>query len=170
MQESKRLTAERIAKEYNLAEATIKRYGRYARSIDNLAKNEDELIPKILTGKVKISQDNVSKLTKQSSEVVNNIKNQLSKSDSDFVRYSNVRKIIPVKKEKVTVKDMPVYDPDAEISSLTLTIPSWISSIERTLSNSDFNKTSSKARIKLQNELKQLGYTVNVMLLAIEEK
>jgi len=65
---------------------------------------------------------------------------------------------------------MPAYDPDAEISSLTLTIPSWVSSLNRTLSIADFNKASEKAKIKLQNELKNLEYTVNVMLLAVEEK
>jgi len=31
----------------------------------------------------------------------------------------------------VSVKITPGYDPDAEISSLSLTIPSWINSIER---------------------------------------
>jgi hypothetical protein len=170
MQKSRRLTAKKIAEEYNLAEGTIRRYGRYARLIDNLAKNEDEFIPKILTGKIKISQENVSKLAKQSSEAVNDVKTQLSNNDSAFVSYSNTRKIIPVKKEKITVKDMPVYDPDAEISSLALTIPSWISSIERTFAVADFKKTSQKANTKLKNELKELEYTVSAMLIAIEEK
>jgi len=170
MQESKRLTAEKIGKEYNLTQATVRRYGRYAKSIDILAKKEPELISEILTGKIKISKDNVSKLAKQSSEVVNNVKNQLNSNNSDFVNYYKVRKVIPVKKEKITVKNMPVYDPDAEISSLSLTIPSWISSIDRTLAMADFNKTSHKAMKKLKGELKELKYTVDAMLLVIEEK
>jgi len=174
MQESKRLTAKKIGKEYNLAEATIRRYGRYAKHIDKLAKNEPVLASEVLAGKVKISRDNISKLAKQSSEVVNNAKTQLNNKNSDFVSYSKTRQIIPAKKEKEdeqkrTVKDMPAYDPDAEISSLALTIPSWISSINRTLSFANFNKTSDKAMEKLQNELKQLKYTIDVMLLAIEE-
>jgi len=168
-QESKGKTAERIGKEYNLSEVTIRRYGKYSQLIDNLAKNENEFTPNILTGKVKIAQDNVSKLLKQSLEVVDSIKNQLRNSDDNFVSYSSTRRMIPAKKEKITVKDMPAYDPDAEISSLALTIPSWIGSINRTLSFADFNKTSGKAREKLQNELKQLKYTIDVMLLAVEE-
>lgn len=129
-----------------------------------------EFISKILTGKIKISQNNISKLAKQSPEIVNNVKNHLNGNNRDFVNYAKARKVIPAKKEKTTVKDMPVYDPDAEISSLALTIPSWISSINRTLETADFDKTSDKARAKLQNELKQLEYKVNVMRLAIEEK
>lgn len=170
MPKSKRLTAKKIAEEYNLTEGTIRRYGRYARLIDHLAKNEDGFIPKILTGKIKISQENVPKLAKQSSEAVNNVKKQLSNYDNNFVSYSNTRKIIPAKKEKITVKDMPAYDPDAEISSLALTVPSWISSIERTLAVTNFQKTTQKANTKLKDELKELEYTVNAMLIAIEEK
>ncbi|OGI00685.1 MAG: hypothetical protein A2Y25_10460 [Candidatus Melainabacteria bacterium GWF2_37_15] len=170
MQESKRLTAEKIGKEYNLAEVTIRRYGRYAKYIDKLAKEDPKLVSEVLTGKIKISRNNISKLAKQSSEAVNNVKTQLNNKNSNFVSYSKTRRIIPAKKEKVTVKDMPVYDPDAEISSLTLTIPSWISSINRTLSVADFDKTSYEARAKLKDGLKELEYTVNAMLLEIEEK
>ncbi|MEI8390378.1 MAG: hypothetical protein WCG23_10905 [bacterium] len=169
IQEGQGLTAERIAKEYHISEATVRKYGSYAKSIDTLAKKEPELIPEILTGKVKISHDNISKLAKQPSEVVNNVKTQLSSNNSDFVNYSKARKVIPEKKEQKTVKDMPAYDPDAEIVSLSLTIPSWVGSINRTLRIADIDKTSVKAREKLQNELKQLKYTIDVMLLAVEE-
>lgn len=169
IQETKGLTAERIAKEYNLSQATVRKYGSYAKSIDTLAKKEPELIPKILTGKVKISHDNISKLSKQPFEVVNNIKTQLKNNDNNFMSYSKARKVIPVKTEQKTVKDMPAYDPDAEIVSLSLTIPSWVGSINRTLRIADIDKTSVKAREKLQNELKQLKYTIDVMLLAVEE-
>ena len=170
MQESKEKTAERIGKEYNLTQATVRRYGRYAKSIDILAKKEPKFISEVLAGKIKISKDNVSKLAKQSAEVINNVTTQLSSNNSDFVNYYKAREIIPAKKEKITVKNMPVYDPDAEISSLTLTIPSWISSIDRTLAIADFNKTSYKAMKKLKNGLKELSYTLDTMLLAIEEK
>ncbi|MDD3014480.1 MAG: hypothetical protein PHC34_12320 [Candidatus Gastranaerophilales bacterium] len=167
IQGHKKITAEKIGNEYHISEKTVRKYATYAKSIDSLAEKEPELISEILSGKIKISQDNISKLSKQSSEVVNNVKDQLNDSNNNFISYSNIRKIIPAKKEKVTVKDMPVYDPDAEISSLTLTIPSWISSIERTLSITDFHKTSHKARARLKGELKELEYIVYVMILAI---
>ena len=51
------------------------------------------------------------------------------------------------------IKEIPEYDPDAELSSLTLTIPSWISSIERTKSTSELSKTSDLARSKLSKQL-----------------
>jgi len=152
-QDNKEFTADKIAKEYSLSQASVKRYGKYAKSIDELAKEEPELVSEVLSGKIKISQDNISKLSNQSSKVVNDVKNQLKSNDSDFVSYSKARQIIPETKEKRTVKDMPVYDPDAEIASLTLTIPSWVGSINRTLSIADLGKTSNKAMIKLDNTL-----------------
>lgn len=126
IKESVKKTAERLGNEYHISQATVRRYGKYAQSIDNLGKSEYKLPTKILEKRIN--------------------------------------------KKKVTVKDMPAYDPDAEISSLTLTIPSWISSIDRTLSIANFNKISNKAKTKLQNELKNLEYTVNTILLAVEEK
>lgn len=162
-------TANKLGIEYNLAERTIRQYGHYTKALDALVEKEPTLVNGILSGNVKISYKNIKKLAKQSQAVVKNVKNQISKNDN-FVSYSKTRIAIPAKKGKVTIKDMPSYDPDAEISSLTLTIPSWISSIDRSLSTADFNKISAKAKTKLQNELENLKYTINVMLLAVEEK
>lgn len=164
------ITVERLSKEFQVSERTIRQYASYARIIDELAKGEPELMSEILTGKVKISYKNILKLSKLSSNAVNKIKKQLNDSGCNLVSYSDIKTVAKTKTEKVTVKDMPEYDPDAEISSLALTIPSWISSIDRTLSMANFDRTSDIAKTKLQNELKNLEYTVKVMLLAAEEK
>lgn len=51
------------------------------------------------------------------------------------------------------IKEIPEYDPDAELSSLTLTIPSWISSIERAKNTAELPNTSDLARRKLSEQL-----------------
>jgi len=163
-------TAEQLGEEYHLSPKTVRKYAAYARSIDTLSNKEPEFISDVLNGNVKISQYNIKKLSKQPFKAINTVKNKLNNNNETFIRYSSSRKVIPKQNEAVSVKDMPVYDPDAEISSLTLTIPSWISSINRTLSIANFDKASSKAKIKLQNELQNLEYTINAMLLAVEEK
>ena len=63
---------------------------------------------------------------------------------------------------------MPKYDPDAEIVSLSFTIPSWIGSIDRVLSKVKFETTSEQARQKLKSELNNLNFAVDTMLLAME--
>ena len=65
------------------------------------------------------------------------------------------------------IKQMPAYDPDAEIISLTLTIPSWIDSIKRKCRSVSLENNSSKAidgliaaLLKLSNECNTIIDTV----------
>ena len=55
------------------------------------------------------------------------------------------KKIYPL----MPIKQMPAYDPDAEIISLALTIPSWIDSIKRKCCNISLENNSSQAVDKL---------------------
>ena len=54
------------------------------------------------------------------------------------------------------IKQIPEYNPDAELSSLILTIPSWIESICRKCNNTDFSKASKEVRIDLSYALTDL--------------
>ena len=65
---------------------------------------------------------------------------------------------------------MPAFDPDAEITALTLTIPSWASSIKRTQTNADFDRVSNYAKDKLTETLIDLQNTISKMLSAIKEE
>ena len=62
---------------------------------------------------------------------------------------------------------MPVYDPDSEITRLTLTIPSWISSIQRTRNTININEASDAAKDKFMQSLFDLENEVNKMLNAL---
>ena len=68
-----------------------------------------------------------------------------------------------------TIKDMPVFDPDAEINSLALTIPSWISFINRTRTTANFSLLTLKGRNQLEQELEQLQETTEAMIYALKE-
>lgn len=67
------------------------------------------------------------------------------------------------------IKNMPDFDPDAAIAGLTLTIPSWTSSINRALNSSNMNTVSIKARTNLQQALMNLQATIDELLRAIKE-
>lgn len=157
-------TARRLGEEYHLSHATIAKYGAYSRAIDDLATKNDEIIPKILSGQTKVSQDNLIELAKLPAKELRRLSKQLIQNDRDFVGYAATRKKLNGKTgaldlqtlPEITVKDMPAFDPDAEISSLSLTIPSWISSIERTQAVSDLNLVSEKAKNKLATMLNNL--------------
>lgn len=70
---------------------------------------------------------------------------------------------------QMAIKNMPEYDPDAEITGLTLTIPSWANSINRTKSNTDLSSVSVKARTNLEHALFDLQTTIDDMLKAMKE-
>ena len=68
-----------------------------------------------------------------------------------------------------TVKDMPAPDPDGEVASLSLTIPSWNSSIERVFNKTNMEEISDKAKTQLRVGLMTLRDSIDLILLAIEE-
>lgn len=70
----------------------------------------------------------------------------------------------------ITQKDMPVFDPDADITGLTLTIPSWTGSIHRIQTKTDLSIISSAARSALVRELHVLVDKACEMLQILEEE
>lgn len=167
-------TARKLGEEYRLSHATIAKYGAYSRAIDALIKKDEELVPRILSGQTKISQENLIELVKLPVQELKRLGKQLIENDRDFVGYAAAKKNLspasPHKSTKkrepqeITVKDMPAFDPDAEILSLSLTIPSWISSIDRTQAAADIHLVSTHARENLIQMLGKLRETADRML------
>lgn len=103
---------------------------------------------------------------------------RIQSAPNTYVRYSEARKSItgvegqkpgPRVQPTPAIKTMPSYDPDAEVASLTLTIPSWISSIDRAQSNADLKLVSKTARMRLEEALRQLANKAFEMLEAVRE-
>lgn len=170
-------TRERLGEEYNISHASILNYEKYTQALDSLSKVIPELVFKILASDVKISLENTIALSKLSGQEVRRLSQLVSDDTTEFV--FNLRKVLQknqgsVEKNPLSVpvglvKEMPAYDPDAEISSLTFTIPSWISSINRARSAADLSDITDNARGKLEKELTELKETINNMLVAIKE-
>ena len=92
------------------------------------------------------------------------------------MNYHNTRKEIHELTKKMetpavpSVKDMPAYDPDAEAVGLTLTIPTWASSISRVKIIMDKTKMSREARKNLVEALKKLKNRIDEMLSELGEE
>jgi hypothetical protein len=74
------------------------------------------------------------------------------------------------KPAQTTVKDTPRYDPDAQVTGLTYTIPSWTSVIDRVFMNNDFRVVSKTAREKLLKELFTFKFATGLLLELLREK
>lgn len=170
-------TAQRIADENHIASGTVQKYGIYAKSLDIIEDKCPDLVSKILSGRYKISHESVCELAKRSPDDLKRISRKMSRNPTPFLKYSNSRSVINSSEDEASlnasaasigsIKEMPVYDPDSEITRLTLTIPSWISSIQRTRSTININEASDTAKDKFIQSLFDLENEVNKMLNAL---
>ena len=135
------------------------------------------MLPRILSGRYKISHENVLALSRMSPQEVKKFGRQMkaTRQSSTTVPYvvsrTQLGQITPELPATLQtgIKNMPDYDPDAEITGLTLTIPSWTNSINRTRNNSNLKTVSIKARMNLQHALFNLQATIDELLQAIKE-
>ena len=176
-QQEKIRTSERIGEEYHLAHGTVEKYGAYSKAVDQIAKKDPTMLPRILSGRYKISHENVLALSRMSPQEVKKFGRQMkaTRQSSTTVPYvvsrTQLGQITPELPATLQtgIKNMPDYDPDAEITGLTLTIPSWTNSINRTRNNSNLKTVSIKARMNLQHALFNLQATIDELLQAIKE-
>lgn len=176
---SKHATAEKIAEENHISPGTVQKYARYARALQAIDERNPRVLPKILAGDYKISHENVIEMARLPSAELNKVKKRLDSGEAPFSRYSETRNAIKkgVERQKMelsepqrpSVKDMPLYDPDAETNSLCFTIPSWIGTIDRTQRSLDRERVSSEARKRVKASLEALISSAKTMLIFLEE-
>ena len=181
--QTNRKTAHRIAEENHISPGTVEKYAIYTRALEEIGKKEPKLVPKILSGKYKFSHNGVIELARLSQEEIKGVNRRLERTSSAFAPYQATRKEIHdtvmnaaerAKAKKIadqshTVKDMPKYDPDSEVTGLTLTIPSWESSIKRVKAVTDLSLVSDDAKNKLVSALIDLKLIVDEMLYTVKE-
>ena len=169
-------TAERIAKENHISKGTVEKYAIYARAMDALAEKDAEIVPRILSGQYKIAHKNVVELSKLSPPEIKKVERRIKRMQQPFIQYNQSRNAISEVSEGAreavavtSIKDMPAFDPDADINGLALTIPSWSSSIDRVRKQTDLSIISTKARDRLIKQLQSLVNHVSDLLGAIKE-
>jgi hypothetical protein len=172
-------TSVRIGKEYRIGSNTVRRYGACAKALDAIAQAAPELHNKLLTGQVKMTQDKTIEISKLPPSEMQQIEAELPTDPNALVRYMDARGMMPknTKNEELLkrmqlggIKQMPKYNPDAEVISLTLTVPSWESSINRVLTTAKFAEVSDGAKKNLAAELRELKAVADKILVAIGEE
>lgn len=173
---SRSKTAERIAKDNHISKGTVEKYAIYARALETLAEKDVAIVQKILSGQYKIAHKNVVELSKLSPPEIRKVERRIKKVKRPFIKYNQSRNAIHEISERAredvavtSIKDMPAFDPDADINVLTLTIPSWSSSIDRVRKQTDLSIISTHAREGLVKQLHSLIDHVSDLMDAIKE-
>ena len=163
-------TGRRLGKEYRINQSTVIRYGLYANALDTIFKVAPELHEKIMTGQVKVPRERVVNLANLSRPEIKRISSEwLSTPSFGFI---DLRKKVPndiqlAQMQIGAIKDMPKFDPDAEILSLSLTVPSWANSINRVRASAKLSDVTDGARKKITEELGNLKTTIDALLYAL---
>lgn len=172
-------TAKKIGDQNFVSHTTVQKYAAFTRALEEIGKKEPALVPKLLSGEYRLSHNQILDISQMSVEEVKKFNRKIDTDPTPFLYYKYMRKDHPAEKDEngneptktvPSVKDMPQYDPDAEINSLALTIPSWKSSIERTKSHADFSAISQDARNRVLKALYDLRITVSDMMIVIQEE
>lgn len=179
--------AEKVGAKHNLCSTTIIKYDIYARSLDGIRSLESEVALKILSGELRVSHENMIELARLPREDIRGLKQLLAETGIDRIGYSQLRhelqwKRIPTgqpcsrtiqqrkKNSEAKIKQMPTHDPNAELSSLSYTVPSWIRIINRSIELTDFPSTSKAARSSLKTPLTSLARKIDKLLALLEEE
>jgi hypothetical protein len=154
---------------------------RYSKSIERIQEFLPNIAADILNGKTRLSAKDTIVLAKMDFLEIHTVIERIESENTlvriiideqKALRKKTNRPGRPVDEApRASVKDMPPYNPDAQINALAYTIPSWISMAERTVVSSRFSETSSDARDRLLEELTKLAsVTKNISLLLMEDK
>lgn len=169
VRKTKIILSEELGKEYDIGLHMALHYVRYARSMKKLIKKCEKLGMMILAETALVSHPALDALTTIDEDALQKVIETIEDYDvtcrvqyKPGPSYNNMPNIsirpesksrqyvtLPVR----SVKDLPTPDPDAEVSSLTLTIPTWVNSIRRKCNASNFEDVSSEAKEKLMTEL-----------------
>lgn len=166
---------ERIGEEYSLIYITVKKYEAYVMALDTVYAFSPEFVRKHLAGRLKISFDRIERLASLPPGDICEECRRVMEAPHD-AGYGYAKGLRAMKesavqtKLSVSIKDMPAYDPDAEIVSLSLTIPSWTRSIIRAGDASDMAEVSEGARLGLREALVSLKSAADKLLYALREE
>lgn len=176
-------TAAELSKIYGLTRKTVHNYTIFAQHVDYLQTIQPYIATRILTGEFKLSFPKLAELVNSPHSELDYYRCRLEAIPHHTVSYTQLHqnlcksKKLSCKKENTKstftyqnrdtipeIKKMPEYDPDADISSLALTIPFWITSIQRTKRVTNIESTSLLARNRLIRQLDELRNNIDSMI------
>ncbi len=171
-------TAERIARGYQLSSSAVNMYAIYSRDLDMIGRRSATLVRKILCGKMKITRRYVSAIARMDVPSISTLEELLDKQmmNDSFVPYKVTSEEIDTylkNKEPpvlhTEIKNMPAYDPDAEVNGLILTVTTWKGFIRRMHEKANPDRVSPEAMRRMGNVLRELMEEMNSVLQKIKE-
>ena len=185
---SKSRIAYKIGDSENISGGTVLKYNAYSTAIDTIYENAEELAFHILMEHLKVSHENTIELARLAADEIRYISKSVIEQRLKHLTYQDIRhecawkhtnnKAGVSRRERreqkdsssTSIRQMPEYNPDADVNSLCMTIESWVSSIKRVNQKVDFSTITRKATINLVRQLTILEQTVNMLQKTLTER
>ncbi len=164
---------------FGLTDSTYRRLMVYRHSIDRLQELVPELMPRIIDGDTRLSIDNAATASRWEADDIREALEKL-RDRSVFINtvfsehpshrpHNRRQKYNEGKEHRQSIKDTPMFDPEAQISGISCTIPSWVAAIDRAFTATEFSDVSLHARYRFTKELAALKDTAQIVLDMIKE-
>lgn len=167
----------RLGQRFGCSNPAIRRFVGYSKAINRLYLAAPDIVDEVIAGVLSLSPENLINLSRRQDQDLRKTAERVKAGKEALCIIFPERAIKPTKdsqhngeKAAVTVKDIPEYDPDAQVSGLIYTIPSWISAIERVLMGGNIQLISEQAKKRLAKELYALKESVDSMVKGLTEK
>ena len=167
---------ERICEEYKISLATLRRYIIYGKSLDQLEKIVPTVRKRVLTGDLEVARVHVPDLLKMPRQDLQEKVDNPRCHKLEVPRPEKPLKYVPKKsrqshnniKLSTGIKEMPKYDPDAELNGLAFTVSAWKNAVSRAIEKTDFDHATIGGRAKLHGALEGLLEEINKLSSMVE--
>lgn len=180
--------AYKIGEQIDLSGGTVLKYNFYALAMNMIFDQSTEFALRILMGQTRVSHENVIELSRLAPDELKTVAHSVLNENISHLTFSDIRHEVkythtqtkaPIsrrerkeqkEKNNAGIRQMPAYDPDSDVNSLCMTISSWVSSIERVNSKTDFSTISNRAMLELMKQLTFLESTINTLQKSLVER
>ena len=175
--------AESLGKLYKINYGTVEKYGIFANRMEEIASKNEEFFTALMDETIHVSHHTILEVAGWDVSKIKSFLQQsicareMKEQSKNLQIQENVQneELHSVKKDcseiqlSVGIKNMPAYDPDMELKVLSLTIPTWINSLEKAMSKSNLELVSEKTKNQLSNSLQRLEWQVLLAQEAVEK-
>ncbi len=170
--------ATKVGTAYQLTGSSVNRYYALGNALIDIHKRVPQMAAFIMLDQCRITYESIIELSRYKTDEINAVYKAVINKDMPKITMSLIRDEVrnrytnsltspaqqmqeKLSKEKPpAIRQMPVYDPDSEVNSLSMTIESWITSMQRVNSKVDLSRITKDARLTLIKELSFLENTV----------
>ncbi len=159
-----------IGKEFGICSGTITRYVVFGKKLDQLETQFPGVRNRILLGELEIARAHIGTLLEMPRDILQKMLNDPTcKRLSPYKVMPNEREERKPRRKRQNlkietgIKQMPTYDPDAELNGLTYTVGAWVKAVSRTKERTNFEAATDTGKERLRQALAGLIEEVDAL-------